>query len=184
MTKKLAVFIDRDGVINRDPGNFHKIEGLQIFPRVEKAIKLFNKYKIPVIVVTNQPVVARGWITEKGVEEIHRKIENILEEYGTNITKFYFCPHHPNANLVEYRVDCECRKPKTRLFKLAAKEFTLDLKKSFVIGDSFRDIESAKNIGCKSIAVESGSSDFRDSKPDYKVKDLYEAAELIISQVT
>lgn len=181
--KRLAAFLDRDGVINYDPGNFHKIEELKILPRVGKAIKLLNVHEIPVIIVTNQPVVARGWITEKGVEKIHSKIEEILAKDNARITKFYFCPHHPNANLPEYRINCDCRKPGTKLFKDAAREFNIDLKHSFVIGDSFRDIEAAKNLGCKSIAVKSGSSDFRDSKPDYEVKDLYEAAKLIISLV-
>jgi histidinol-phosphate phosphatase family protein len=179
--KQIAVFLDRDGVINYDPGNFHKIEELKILPRVAEAIKLLNIHKIPVIVVTNQPVVARGWITEGGVEKIHKRIESILEKDGAKITNFYFCPHHPNANLKKYRVICDCRKPGTALFKKAAQEFGLDLKKSFVIGDSFRDIEAAKNLGCKSIAIDNKLSDLRDSTPDYKVKDLYEAAKLIIS---
>jgi D-glycero-D-manno-heptose 1,7-bisphosphate phosphatase len=182
--KLLAAFLDRDGVINYDPGNFHKINNLKILPRVAKAIRFLNTNNICVIVITNQPVVARGWITERGVNKINSKIEKILKRDGAKITKFYWCPHHPNANLSQYRIDCDCRKPKTGLFKKAACEFNLNIKKSFVIGDSFRDIESAANLGCKSIAVGSGSSDFRDSKPDFTAKDLYEAAKLIISQIS
>jgi histidinol-phosphate phosphatase family protein len=179
--KQIAVFLDRDGVINYDPGNFHKIEELKILPMVGAAINLLNVRKIPVIVVTNQSVVARGWITEKDVEKINKKIEKVLAKDGARITKFYFCPHHPNADLPRYRVVCDCRKPATGLFKEAAREFNLDLKNSYMVGDSFRDIEAAKEIECKSIGVKSEGSDFRNSKPDYKVKDLYQAAKLIIS---
>lgn len=181
--KQLAAFLDRDGVICCEVGNLYKIEDIKILPRVSKAINLLNTNKILVIVVTNQPVVARGLITEKGVEKINRKIEELLPKNGAKITKFYFCPHHPEANLPKYRVICNCRKPNTGLFNKAAREFNLDIKRSFVIGDSFRDIEAAKNLNCKSIAVETGSSDFRNSKPNYQVKDLYEAAKLIISLV-
>ncbi len=182
--KKMAVFVDRDGVINFDPGNFHKIEELKILPRVTQAINILNKYKIPIIVVTNQPVVARGWITESGVEEINNKISSILAKDDAKITKFYYCPHHPNANLPKYRVICKCRKPATGLFEKAAEEFNIDTKKSYIIGDSFREIEAAKNLKCKSIAVECGRSEFRDSKPEYKVKDLYAAVKLILSQIS
>ena len=181
--KQLAFFIDRDGVINYDPGNFHKIEELRILPRVAKAIKLLNQHKIPAIVITNQPVVARGWITEAGVKKINIKIKNILRHKGARIDQFYFCPHHPNADLPKYRVVCNCRKPATELFEKAAEEFNIDTKKSYVIGDSFREIEAANNLGCKSIGVECGRSDFRDCQPDYIVKDLYSAVKLILSKV-
>jgi histidinol-phosphate phosphatase family protein len=179
----LAAFVDRDGVINYDPGNFYKIEELRILPRVAKAINLLNTHNVTVIVVSNQSVIARGLITEAGVDRINAKIAKILEKDNAQIAKFYYCPHHPDADIIKYRKVCNCRKPKTALFKKAAKEFNLDIKKSYVIGDSFRDIEAAKNLGCKSIAVGCGSSDFRNSKPDYKVKDLYEAAKLIVSQL-
>lgn len=182
--QKFAVFVDRDGVINFDPGNFHKIEELRIFPRVAQAINLLNKNKIPVIIVTNQSVVARGWITEGGVKKINNKIEKILARKNAEITKFYFCPHHPNANLAKYRIVCNCRKPATGMFEKAAQEFDLDIKNSYVVGDSFREIEAAKNLDCKSIAVECGRGEFRDSKPDYKVKDLHAAVKLILSQIS
>lgn len=179
-----AVFLDRDGVINYEVGNLHKIEDLKILPGVGPAIHLLNKKKIPVIVVTNQPAVARGLITEDGVEEINREIEKRLLIDKAIITKFYFCPHHPNADVAEYRMVCDCRKPKTGLFKEATKKFGLDIKKSFVVGDSFRDIEAAKKLGSKSVAVKTGSSDFRKSKPDYIAEDLYEAVKLITLNIT
>lgn len=182
--RKFAVFIDRDGVINYDSGYFHKLEELKIFPRVGEAIKLLNSQKIPAIVVTNQSVVAKGLIGEPEVDKIHRKISEITLADGGEITKFYYCPHHPEADNPQYRLVCSCRKPGTGMFEQAAKEFDLDLGNSFVVGDSFREIEAARNLKCTSIAVECGASEFRDSKPDYKVKDLYAAVELILSQIT
>ncbi len=178
--KQFAVFIDRDGAINYDPGNFHKIEELKILPRVGQAINLLNAYEIPAIIVTNQPVVARGWITEEGVKAINSKIERILAKDNAKLTKFYYCPHHPEADLVKYRVVCECRKPATALFEKAAVAFGIKLENSYVVGDSFREIEAAKNLGCQSIAVKCGRSDFRDAKADFLVEDLYGAIQLIL----
>lgn len=183
MPKQPAVFIDRDGVINHDPGHLHKITQLQIFPGVPEAISLLNGRKILAIVVTNQSAVARGLITEDGVKKIHKEIENILFQGNARIDRFYYCPHHPDAELPEYRVDCNCRKPATGMFEQAAEEFGIDLEKSYVIGDSFREIEAARSLGCTSIAVECGSSDFGDSTPDYKVGNLYEAVELIVGKL-
>lgn len=181
--KKGGVFIDRDGVINHDPGNFYKIQDLKIFSGVVKAVGLLNKHNIPAVVVTNQGVVAKGLITEEGVIEIHNKIQTILSEKGAKIDKFYYCPHHPDGVVQKYSIICNCRKPATGMFEAAAKEFNLDFKKSYVIGDSFREIEVAKTLGCKSIAVECGASVFRNSTPDYRVKDLYEAVKLILTSL-
>lgn len=182
MSVNFAVFIDRDGVINHDSGNFYKIEELQILPRVPQALKLLNDFKVPAIVVSNQPTVARGWITENGVEKIHRKIQKILLKDKAKVDGFYYCPHHPNANLPKYRIVCSCRKPNTGLFKEAARKWGIDIKKSYVVGDSFREIEAAKNLGCKSIAVRCGTSEFVDSNPDHEVEDLYEAVKLILKE--
>lgn len=182
MSKRFAVFLDRDGVINYEVDNLHKISDLKILPRAPQALKLLNKFKIPVIVITNQPVVARGWLTEQGVEKIHYEIERRLAKDGAKIDKFYFCPHHPEADLPKYRVICNCRKPATGLFEKAAEEFGIDLKKSYVIGDSFRDIEAGKKLGATTILVKSGSGDLRESVPDYSVKDLFEAVKLILKK--
>lgn len=183
MTKKgIVVFADRDGVINKEVDNLRRIEDLGILPHVPQAIKLLNQAKIPFIIITNQPVVARGWLTEEQVIEIHKKLEEILRKRGAKIDGFYFCPHHPNANLKKYRIFCDCRKPETGLFKKAAREHDADLKKSYVIGDSFRDIEAGKKIGATTVFVESGSRDLRGSKPNYSCKDLFEAVRFILKK--
>ncbi len=182
MGKKFAAFIDRDGTINLDVGNLSKVKDLIIPPKVPAALILLNKFNIPAIVITNQSVVARGLLIEEGVEAIHREIKQSLAKEGAKIDAFYFCPHHPNANLEKYRVVCDCRKPGTGMYKKAAKEFGVDLKYSYVIGDSFRDIEAGKTLGATTIAVSSNQTELRDSKPDYLVKDLYEAVKLILQK--
>lgn len=177
-----AVFADRDGVINAEVDNLHQINKLKLLPKVAEAIYLLNKFKIPIIIITNQPVVARGLLSEKEVEEIHEEIQKRLRSKKTAISSFYFCPHHPDANLKKYRMVCDCRKPNIGLFTKAAKDFKIDLSASYMIGDSFRDIDAGKKIGAVTIAVESGSSDFRKSVADYKVKNLYEAVQLILKK--
>jgi len=180
--KNLAVFCDRDGVINREVDNLHDVADLEILPKVAPAIKLLNNKGIPLIVVTNQPVVARGWLTENGVEKIHQEIKKRLKKDDAVVDEIYYCPHHPDANLKKYRVKCQCRKPNVQLFEKAAQDFGINLKKSFVIGDSFRDIEAGKNIQATTIFVKSGTGDLRDSKPDFVTGDLYSAIKLILEK--
>jgi len=178
--KKFAVFCDRDGVINKDVNYLHKFEDLEILPKVPEAIKILNQRKIPIIVITNQPAVAKGLIDEKGVKEIHQKIQQFLAPQGAKIDDFLFCPHHPNADILKYRKNCDCRKPKIGLVIDAAKKYSLDLKKSFFIGDTFRDIEAGKKAGCTTIFVESKNCDLSNSIPDYTVKDLFNAVKIIL----
>lgn len=182
MKYKFAVFIDRDGTINKDVDNLSKIEDLEIFPLAIKAVKLLNKYKIPAIIVTNQPVVARGLVDEQWLYNTHEEIIAKFNSGGAKINRIYYCPHHSNANVAKYRIICECRKPGTGMLKQASKDFNVDLKKSYIVGDSFRDVEAGKRVGATTIAVKTGSSDFRDSKPHVKVNDLLEAVELILKQ--
>jgi len=180
--EKIAVFCDRDGVINKEVNYLHKLEDLEILPRVSKAIKLLNQRQIPIIVITNQPAVAKGLIDEKGIKKIHQKIQQFLAPQGARIDKFYFCPHHPNADLKKYRVECDCRKPNVGLFRKAAKDYNIVLKNSYIVGDTFRDIEAGQELSCKTIAVTSDYSDLRDSKPTFRAKDLYDAVQLILDK--
>ncbi len=119
-------------------------------------------------------------ITEKGVVKIHQKLQKILNGFNAKIDEFYFCPHHPDGDVKKYRIICECRKPCTGLLKKSAEKFNIKPKNSFMIGDSFRDIEAGKNFGCKTIAVRCGVSDFQKSNPDFLVDDLYHAVRLIL----
>lgn len=180
--RKFAVFIDRDGTINIDVNNLSKIKDLKIIPRIPEAIALLNKFRIPAIVITNQPIIARGILTEKDVEKIHQEIGRKIDEIGAEIDSFYFCPHHPEADLKKYRVTCICRKPGIGMYQQAARDFEIDVTKSYVVGDSFRDIEAGNKLGATTIAVGFDQTKLQYSKPDYLVKDLYDAVKLILEK--
>lgn len=177
--KKPAIFLDRDGVLIRRPDLTWQEKQIKLAANIAPLIKSFNKKNIPIIVITNQPVVARGWISESGVDQLHNIIQNRLKRRGAHIDRFYFCPHHPEATLKEYRIKCACRKPGAGLFKKAAEEFNIDLKKSFSIGDMTQDILAGKNAGAKTILLTDSGHKGADGKfkikPDYKFPDLSSA---------
>jgi len=183
-----AVFLDRDGTINKDVGLLIKPEDLSLIPGAAEGIKLLNNRKTPVIVVTNQPVVARNLIKEEGVEAIHDKLQAMLKDEGALVEKIYFCPHHPEtghreANDLKYRRECECRKPKIGMLIQAKKELDIDLTKSFMVGDKTTDIQAGKAASCTTILVETGSAGKDgqvDVKPDHVCKNLLEACKLIV----
>lgn len=182
MTKKRpAIILDRDGVLIQRHFLTWRKDQLKLSKEIAKEIRFFNKNKIPVIIITNQPVVARGLITEKGVEKLHQILQKRLKKEDAYIDKFYFCPHHPNATIKKYRVVCKCRKPKIGLFKQAAKEFDIDLRKSITIGDMTQDILSGKKAGTTTILIKSGhgGSDKKYKvEPNYKISSVAEALKL------
>jgi D-glycero-D-manno-heptose 1,7-bisphosphate phosphatase len=178
---KPAIFLDRDGVLIQRKELTWKKEQLKLSPQIVPFLRFFNENSVPVIVITNQPVVARGWISEKGVERLHRVLQDRLKKQGAFIDRFYFCPHHPNANLKKYRIICNCRKPGISLFKKASKEFEIDLKKSIMIGDMTQDILAGKKAGAKTILIKSGYGG-EDRKfqiePDFFAKNTAEALKI------
>ena len=152
-----AVFLDRDGVIIKDVSLLTVPDAIFILNSVPDALNKLKKSGFILIVVSNQTVVARGLATENHVKEINSEIERKIDELGgPNFDKIYFCPHHPNASLPEYRKKCECRKPRTGMFSQAAKDHNIDLNSSFMIGDRITDIIAGKNAGCKTILLETG----------------------------
>ncbi len=177
-----AVFLDRDGVINREVDVLRSIKQLRLLPNAARAIKKINNLGFLAVIVTNQPVIARGWLTEKEVEEIHAVLGKRLKIGGAKIDAIYSCPHHPNANLKKYRMECSCRKPNTGLIKKAAKELNINLKKSFMVGDRTADILAGKRAGLKTILVKTGYAG-KDGRyqvnPDFTAKNLLEAGEII-----
>ena len=157
--KQKAIFLDRDGTINKYVGFLRDINEFELIDGVSKAIKMINQSGYLAIVVTNQPVIARGEVSWEELHEIHKKMETLLGKDGAYIDGMYICPHHPDKGFEgerpEYKFDCDCRKPKPGLFLQAAKDFNIDLSKSYMIGDSTRDVEAGKAAGCKeSIMVE------------------------------
>ena len=141
--KQKAIFLDRDGTINKYVGFLTKPEQFEILPGVAEAIKHINKSGYLAIVVTNQPVIARGECTWEELREIHDKMETELGKEGAFVDAIYICPHHKDKGFkgerLEYKLDCECRKPKSGLLLQAAKHFNIDLSKSYMIGDSSSD---------------------------------------------
>ena len=172
---KKAIFLDRDGTIVEDSGYAHKIEDLKLLPNSIKGLKLLKDFKL--FIATNQSGIGRGIYTFQDFANINNHLLKEFKKGSIKIEKIYFCPHKPEDN-------CECRKPKTKLLKEAEKEFKLDLKESFAIGDKKSDIELGKNAGCKTILVLTGNGTQakKEINADFVAKDLLDAAKWIIKK--
>ena len=161
--KQKAIFLDRDGTINKYVGFLRNIDDFELIDGVTEAIKHINQSSYLAIVVTNQPVIARGDCTWEELNEIHEKMQTFLGKDGAYIDGIYICPHHPDKGFEgerpEYKFDCDCRKPKPGLLMQAAKDFNIELSQSIMIGDSGRDVDAGKNAGCKeSLLIETNAS--------------------------
>ncbi len=184
IVKSKAIFLDRDGVIIRQVELLTQISKVKILPKVAEAIKSFNKLEYLVIVVSNQPVVARGIITEKGIEKMNEFIREKLVKKGARIDAFYFCPHHPNATLKKYRLRCRCRKPGPGMILQGIRDFYINPNKSFMIGDAMIDVVAGKRAKLKTILVKSGPGHARldklyKEKPDFTSKNLFDSIKII-----
>ena len=177
-----AVFLDRDGTIIEDVGYLDECSKIKFLPKVSEAIKLLNKNGFKVIITTNQAGVARGYFTEQTVEEINRYIQESLVKQGAIIDKTYYCPHHIEGIIKQYSKECHCRKPNPGMMEKAAREFDIDLKGSFVIGDKITDIEAGYRGGCRTVLlVDKGSPDRETAlMAEHIAADLYEAASWLI----
>ena len=152
MNKLKTVFLDRDGVINKERSDYIKsISELEIFPNVAKNIELLKNAGFLVVVITNQSAINRGLITHEMVNQIHSSIQNYLKANGTCVDGFFYCPHKPDEN-------CNCRKPKSGLLNKAILELNIDVNSSWMIGDNDSDIEASTSIGCKAIKIDNSFS--------------------------
>lgn len=155
--KQKAVFLDRDGVINKYVGFLTDINDFELIDGAADAIKLINNSGYLAIVVTNQPVIARGEVTYDELEQIHNKMETLLGKEGAYVDAIYFCPHHPHkgyeGEIPELKIECDCRKPKPGMLLHATEDFNIDLKESWMVGDSETDIEAGQNAGCRTFLV-------------------------------
>lgn len=151
--KQKAIFLDRDGTINKYVGFLRNIDDFELLPTVSEAVKLINQSGYLAIVVTNQPVIARGEVTFSELDEIHNKMETLLGRDGAYLDGIYFCPHHPDSGfdgeVKELKCDCDCRKPKPGMLLQAAGDFNIDLTKSWMIGDGEHDRCAGEAAGCK-----------------------------------
>ncbi len=182
-----AVFLDRDGVITKEPPHYaHRIDQLKLITKSAEAIRLLNESEFKVIVVSNQSGVARGYYQEKDIEIYNMAMQKKLEEKNAYIDAIYYCPHYPEATIKMYKIDCDCRKPKPGMLKRAEKDLNLDLKHSFLVGDKMSDIETGYRAGCKTILVLTGQGNDElkknlkmKIKPNYISKDLFTAIQII-----
>jgi len=185
--RRKAIFIDRDGTINQDFGHIRSPDQIELIEKSAQAIKSFNNAGFLVIVITNQPVLARGECSFGVLEEIHAKLEIMLGNYGAYLDDILFCPHHPDkgfdGEVSELKKKCLCRKPESGLINLAIKKYNIDLADSWLIGDMTSDIELANRLSIKSILVRSGFAGkdrkFK-SEPDYIVDNLFKASKIIL----
>lgn len=151
-----AVFLDRDGTINEEVGYLRDLRNLVILPGAAAAIRLINESGMKAVVVTNQAGVARGYFSEEFVREAHDRISGMLAAEGAFIDGFYFCPHHPTDGTGIYLNACTCRKPLPGMLLKAAEDFHIDLRRSYLIGDTLRDMEAAVSVGTTGILVRTG----------------------------
>lgn len=184
--KQKAIFIDRDGVINHDTDLIKHQDEMNVYKFAGPAIRRINKSEYISIVITNQSVIARGLCDENTLNLIHSRMDKQLGEMGAYIDYLYYCPHHPDGGFPEeikkFKIKCKCRKPKPGMIIEASKRFNIDLSNSWMIGDSPRDIQSGLSAGVKTIRVDTGHGHIKsDTKPDFKVKNLSHAVDLILN---
>lgn len=178
-----AVFLDRDGTINKYKGFMRDIDEFELIPGVAKAIKKINSSGYLCIVVTNQPVIARGEVTYEQLDEIHNKMETLLGLEGAYIDGLYYCPHHPHkgyeGEIPELKIECDCRKPKPGMLLNAAKDFNIDLSRSYMVGDGENDIKAGNAAGCKTILI---NGQWSDAKPeDFGQADTLDSVEVFVN---
>lgn len=178
--KQKAIFLDRDGTINRYVGFLRNIDDFELIEGAGEAVKAINESGYLAIVASNQPVIARGEVTEGELKEIHNKMETLLGEKGAYLDAIYFCPHHPDKGFagerVEYKIDCDCRKPKAGMLFAAAERFNIDLSKSWMVGDGEADLLCGKAAGCKTALIGD------DPRADVCGKDLWDCVRKILGE--
>ncbi len=186
-TRQIAIFLDRDGTINRHVVHLQDPAQLELLPNAADAIRKINESRYRCCVVTNQPVVARGECTVEQLREIHNKLDSLLGQAGAYIESLYYCPHHPDkgftGEIAELKVACDCRKPNTKLIDQACIELNIERSGSWMVGDSTSDIELARRTKLKSILVETGQAGLdycHWARPDYVVPDLRAAVDFIL----
>lgn len=161
-SQRPAAFLDRDGVLNVDRGYTHRLEQLEWIAGAPQAVHMLNEAGYLVIVVTNQSGVARGFYGEAAVRQFHAHLQDALLAQGAHIDAFYYCPHHPEGTVKEFATGCRCRKPGTGMLEQAAREWPIDLGRSFMIGDKDDDIAAAAAFNVRGIKFDSAVNSLSD----------------------
>lgn len=186
-----AVFLDRDGTLIKEVSaqGLHRIDQLELLPGIAKAIHELNHAGLRTVMITNQPVIAKGFCTEADVQQAHNKLETLLGREHAFLDRIYYCPHHPDKGFPgerpELKIDCECRKPKPGMLLQAQRDLNIDLAHSWFIGDTTTDVQTARNAGVKSILVRTGhggADGKHDAKPDFIFDSLPDAVQFITTQ--
>ncbi len=181
-----AVFVDRDRTLMEDPGYISEPEAVKLLPGVELAIKSLHQAGYKVVVVTNQSGVARGLLTEEALGEIHAELRRQLSAKGVHLDGIYYCPYHPEGTVERYAKESDLRKPQPGMLLEAASELDIDLSRSWMVGDSARDVEAGQRAGCRTIRVRSSQTHPQDSdesaQADHSVRNLVDAARIILRQ--
>jgi histidinol-phosphate phosphatase family protein len=182
-----AVFLDRDGTLNVHKGQLCRAEDLELLPGVAQAVKLLNNAEFRAVLVTNQPVVARGEASIAEVRRIHARLETELGLDGAYLDAIYLCPHHPHkgfhGEIPELKIDCDCRKPSIGMITQAIRDLNIDINRSWLVGDTTVDMETARRVGAKSVLVrtgEAGGDGKYPASPNFTAESLLEAVEHII----
>ncbi len=180
MEMNKAVFLDRDGVITHDPPHYaHRIDQLTLIEGSGPAIKKLNDAQFKVIVITNQSGVAKGMYEEEDIRIFNDEMVRRLKQDNAYINAIYYCPHHPDAEVQKYRIDCDCRKPKPGMLFEGGRTYNIDFRSSFLVGDKWSDIEAGRSAGCRTILVKTGHGRLeyknRKGSVDYVAADLLDA---------
>ena len=179
ITDNRAVFLDRDGTIMEDSNYVGDVTRVILIPSAAPALKRLQDAGYKLFIVTNQSGVGRGYFTHEAVESIHAHLDEHFGKVGVHFDRYYVCPHHPEEN-------CDCRKPKPKFLIEAAREYGLDLSRSFMVGDRASDIQAGVNAGAKTILVLTGAGREtlakQEVRPDYVAEDIGEAAAWILEQ--
>lgn len=178
-----AIFLDRDGTINREVDFLRRVEDLRLLPKAASAIMLLRDLGFLVIVISNQSGIARGILTAADLETLQEELARRLKAKGAAIDAFYHCPHHPDGAVKDLAIECSCRKPAPALFKKAAEDFGVDFSSSYAIGDRLRDLIAPKELGCGAILVRTGygKEELKNREkwpmaPDFIARNLYQGA--------
>lgn len=181
-----GIFIDRDGTINDEVDFLRNPDQLKLIPRSAEAITELNRLGLRIFILTNQSGIARGILTEDDLRGIHARLLQMLESRNARVDRIYYCPHHPEGSIKQYSIECDCRKPKTGMLQKAAKEYGIDLSRSYIIGDKMTDIQAGNNCGARAILVLTGygKTELEDCRKngaglDHVADDLYDAVQFI-----
>lgn len=182
-----AVFLDRDGTLIEEIGYLDRLERVQLYPFATDAIRALNRAGIPLVLVTNQSGIARGFFDAAVVDAVHQHIADLLALGGARIDAYYYCPHHPDGCVARYAVPCDCRKPGRALADRAARELGIDPSTSFTVGDRWVDVGLARTIGGRGVLVRTGYGAIEERRrpdgvhADIVVNNLVEAASWILT---